>query len=491
MAEKKPRPNIIIFVPDEMRGDTVSLGGRHNPIIKTPNMDQLANDGVAFTNCFTVNPVCAPSRISTFTGQYVHSSNHRSLFQLLQPHEENLFKFLKKTGYEVIWLGRNDIFTKRAIKNSVTKRLSMKMPTITSGDVSKILKTNPFPEGHKMRKSFYFGERTNEQGKDLDHNIIQDALAYLDSKPDNDKPFCLFIALNFPHPPYRIEEPYFSMYDRKKVPAPIPPKLADKPEFMRIMHERYGLDKLNEDDFREIVATYYGMISRVDAQFGLIVNKLKDMGEYDNSAIFFFADHGDYAGNYGLTEKWPNAFQDCIINIPLIFKAPGIELKNEIHDILVESIDIFPTIMDIAQVKTKYTHFGKSLIPFLKGETSQHKNAVFAEGGYDPREPQCFETVIKNPNIPLAGIYYEKTNIPVEKPDTVCRSVMIRTIMWKMILRSNDDNELYDIVYDPNELNNLFKVQAYEKSRNKLKDQLLKWYLSTSDNAFWKRARHL
>lgn len=489
MAEEKTRPNIVLFVPDEMRGDTVSLGGKNNSVIKTPNIDRVAREGVAFTNCFTSNPVCAPSRIATFTGQPLHSSGHRSLYQLLEPHEENLFKLLKNAGYEVIWIGRNDLFTKKAIKESVTKRINMNISAVTSGNLEKMMKLNPYPEDHRLRKSFYFGERTEEQAQDIDYHIINSALEYLDSK--HDKPFCLYIALNFPHPPYTVEEPYFSMYDREKIPKPIPSKLEDKPKFMRLMHEKYGLNKLTKDDFKEIVATYYGMISRVDSQFGQIIDKLKKTGAYDNTAIFFFADHGDYAGNYGLTEKWPNAFQECLIKIPLVMKIPGLEVKQPIFDDLVETIDIFPTILKIAGIETKYTHFGKALLPLIKGDLKHHKDAVFAEGGYDLREPQCFETPVKNPDIPMMGIYYDKTNIPEEYPDTVCRSVMIRTILWKMVLRTNGENELYDIQYDPNELNNLYEVQSYEKMKTKLKDQLLNWYLKTSDNPNWKKRRAL
>lgn len=96
MVEKELPPNIVIFMPDSMRGDAISLGGTINSNIKTPNIDRLAEDGVACTNCFSVNPVCVPSRCCTFTGQYVHSNGHRSLYQLLQPYEENLFKFLKE-----------------------------------------------------------------------------------------------------------------------------------------------------------------------------------------------------------------------------------------------------------------------------------------------------------------------------------------------------------------------------------------------------------
>ncbi len=479
MVENKELPNIVLFVTDEMRGDTISLGKRHNSTIKTPNIDQLAEEGAAFTNCFTVNPVCVPSRCCTFTGQYVHTNSHRSLYNLLQPHEENLFKFLKEKGYDVIWIGRNDLFDKKSIKTSVTKRIPSRMG---------LYKENPFPKDHYLRKSFYFGKRSQEEAKDTDYNIIQKALKYLDSSPNN--PFCLYIALRHPHPPYTIEEPYFSMYNRNKIPNPIPPKFDDKPEFMRLIYERYGLKNLKKEDFREILATYYGMITRIDDQFGQVMTKLKDVGLYENSAIFFFSDHGDYAGNYGLTEKWSNAFQDSLVNVPLIVKIPEIRPENDIFDHLVETIDIFPTVLDISQIITPYTHFGKSLIPLLKGESSVHRNAVFAEGGYNIREPQCFENVIKDPDLLGAGIYYDKTNLQIEKPSTVARSVMIRTKLWKLIIRDGAKEELYDLMHDPNEVNNLIGINAYDKVKADLKEKLLRWYLRTSDNSDWKRARN-
>ena len=489
MEYNKPLPNIIFFVPDEMRGDTVSLRKNNNPFINTPNIDQLANDGVAFTNCFTVNPVCAPSRCCTFTGQYVHSNSHRSLYQLLRPHEENLFKFLKKKGYEVIWIGRNDLFSQKAGKLSVTKRISLSM---LSGDTKELItnmKSNPFKKEDRLRKSFYYGERTKTQAKDIDYYIIKRGLEYLETNLN--KPFCLYLALGFPHPPYVVEEPYYSMYNRNEVPAPIPPKLDDKPEFMRLIHERYGLNKLVEEDFREILATYYGMITRVDDQFGQILAKLKEIGEYDNSAIFFFSDHGDYAGNYGLTEKWHNAFQDCLINVPLVMKIPNIQPDEKIKDQLVEIIDIFPTVMEIAQIKSKYTYFGKNLIPLIKGDDKIHRDAVFAEGGFNIREPQCLESPVKNPNIPLMGIYYDKTNISAEKPSTVARSAMIRTKQWKLVIRSSKDEELYDLIRDPQELTNIINDKAYSKIKEELKEKLLRWYLNTSDNAHWKKKREI
>ncbi len=486
LENKTDLPNILIFLPDEMRADTVSLGGKINPVIKTPNIDKVAEDGMIFTNCFTASPFCVPSRCATFTGQYVHSSGHRSLYQMLEPHEENLFKFLRENGYAVYWMGRNDLFNPETIKVSVSKYFNISNNPFLIKQLLKG-KKNPFPQNHRFSKSFYFGKRNEQEAKDIDYFTIQNALEYLDSKPD--RPFCLYIALAFPHPPYTVEEPFFSIYDRRKVPAPIISNLENKPEFMKRVHERYGLNNLSEEDFREIVATYYGMITRVDDQFGQIINKLKSIGEYDNTAIFFFADHGDYAGNYGLTEKWPGSLQDCLVNVPLIAKIPGFQPIKKIYDDLVETIDIFPTILEIAQVKTKYTQFGKSLIPLINKEGTIHREAVFSEAGFNAREPQCFENVVKDSNDPLMGIYYEKTNLPKENRNLVTRATMIRTKEWKYILRNDAMEELYDIKNDPQELDNLINDEDQIQTLLELRERMLRWYLDTSDNPNWKRMR--
>ena len=100
-------------------------------------------------------------------------------------------------------------------------------------------------------------------------------------------------------------------------------------------------------------------------------------------------------------------------------------------------------------------------------------NVVFAEGGYKPREPQCFESVITSPELPGIGIYYDKTNISKEDSSTVPCFAMIRTKLWKLIIRDQGKEELYDLLYDPNETNNLIDVYAYDKVKADLKEQLL------------------
>ena len=115
--------------------------------------------------------------------------------------------------------------------------------------------------------------------------------------------------------------------------------------------------------------------------------------------------------------------------------------------------------MELAGIEHPYTHFGKSLLPIIRGETDTHRDVVFAEGGYDlEREPQSFEDVGNSPHDPGIGIYYYKAKIQLDQPETVCRTTMIRSKKWKMTLRSHPDavEELYDLENDPNELHNIY-----------------------------------
>lgn len=264
------------------------------------------------------------------------------------------------------------------------------------------------------------------------------------------------------------------MYNRADMPPPIPPDFQGKRRFMRMIHESYELNRLDESDFREIKATYYGMISRLDDQLGQICRKLKSTGQYDNTAIFIFSDHGDYAGDYGLTEKWWTGFQDCLIHLPFIARIPGCGPVDD-QDTFIEMVDLFPTIMELASIEPQHFHFGKSLVPLMRGETTPHREAVFAEGGHLPEEKHCYEPLID-------GIYYDKVRLPLRDPKVFSKSVMIRTERYKYIYCPDDVDEMYDLKNDPQELVNITADPGVVGVKQELRDQITAWLLRTSDS---------
>ena len=143
------RPNLLLFMPDQLRADAVGCFG--NPVAHTPNIDALADAGTRFTNAYGQHSVCSQSRISMFTGWYPHVAGHRTLSHLLQPHEPNVFKSLRTGGYHVALAGaRGDM-----MGVGVTEASSDRFGFTTAPDIGALLHKGPFPEDHKYYFAFY------------------------------------------------------------------------------------------------------------------------------------------------------------------------------------------------------------------------------------------------------------------------------------------------------------------------------------------------
>lgn len=459
------KPNFIVFMPDQLRADSIGTFGKS--IVQTPNFDRLASLGVAFENCFVQHTVCTPSRCSIMTGWYPHVRGHRTLNYLLHEDEPNLMKYLRNAGYWVEWHGKNDLLNYKSFEESVDHRGKIE------GKQNTFI-PNPWDEGHHLRRSFYFGKRPDDMAYDHDYFVIENAINFLKNRPA-DKPFFLYLPLIYPHPPYNIEEPYFSMYDRTKVPSPAKAEYSTKPRFVRKYHELHWMDKVSEEEQKEIIATYYGMITRTDALFGKILDVVEQEGLMDDTAIFVFSDHGDYTCDYGLVEKWWTGLTDNLVRVPLIIKYPGMKCNNLKLDNLVESIDLFPTIMELAGINNYHEQFGKSLLPLINGEINTHREYVFAEGGHHPQDLHCKEEL-------LQGIYYPKTYLQREDFRYIHKAVMIRSDKWKYIKHLNDIPELYNMKEDPKEERNLALEPEYKDIILEMEQQLLRWYMETCDN---------
>jgi len=157
-----------------------------------------------------------------------------------------------------------------------------------------------------------------------------------------------------------------------------------------------GLQGWSEDQWNELRATYYGMCMRVDDQFGQVLQALRDA-----NLVFFLADHGDFAGDYGLVEKNQNTFQDCLTRVPLVIKPPswlplarpkGTDNKpNVISNTMVELIDFTETVYAMTNVVPDYDRFGHSLLPLITGQKTTNRDAVHCEGGRRAKERQAME----------------------------------------------------------------------------------------------------
>ena len=475
------RPHIIIFNPDQWRGDV--MGHLGNPAAVTPQLDQIvASDAVSFRHAFCQNPVCTPSRCSFMTGWYPHVRGHRTMFHMLQPDEPVLLKQLKDAGYFVWWGGKNDLVPRQNgfenycdVKYEAQRELR---PNLHRAD-----EWRGDPEGDNYY-SFYAGKLDcgdEDVYYDNDWAMVDGAIDLIRTAPAN-QPLCIYLPLSYPHPPYGVEEPWHSQIERGALPQRIPtPDWEKKPKLTAGIHQRQRLQGWSEDRFTELRAVYYGMCARVDEQFGRLVTALKEEGLYDDSAIFVFSDHGDFTGDYGLVEKTQNTFEDCLTRVPLIIKPPAaLPVQAGIRDGLVELIDFTATAYEMAGIEPGYDHFGRSLMPLLRGAANEHRDAVFCEGGRLFGEEQAKEKESDSYYNP-AGLYHPRAQMQGSEDGSHTKATMCRTHDYKYVRRYYERDELYDLRRDPAELHNLIDDAAYAGILGQLRERMLEWYQGTCD----------
>ncbi len=483
------KPNILWYVADQMRCDSMAHMGNKASI--TPNLDALAKEGVSFCNAYCQNPVCVPSRCSFLTGLYPHTTGHRTMHYLQKKEEPNILRVMKENGYEVVWIGRNDVVPgarskmdycdmffdgfEQTVKSHV-KNEGMKFPKSSkSSEIPEIMKEK------SQKYSFYIGKLdVKEQKNTFDWNCIMSALGYIESrsKEPDAKPFFLYCTLMFPHPPYGCEEPWFSSIDRNALPPRRPDieTLKNRASILTSIREKQDMKDWTEAQYNEMRGVYLAMTSRFDYQFGMLSDKLKEKGFYDDTSIFVFSDHGDYTGDYGIAEKCQNSFEDTLSNVPLLIKpATQFKVKPGISEVLAELLDLPATIAHMAGVELGYKQFGKSLLDVIAGSTG-HKDAVFCEGGRLHGEPQAME-----PEHGPESVYWPRVSTQHEEGPAHTKAAMIRMGNMKFTMRLYENNELYNLETDPMETNNLIHNPAYQETILQMKQRMLEYFMETGD----------
>ena len=483
------RPNIVIFNPDQWRGDVLHHMG--NPAAVTPNLDRMAEtDGVSFRNAFCQNTVCTPSRCSFMSGWYTHVAGHRTMHHMMHKHEPVLLKTLKDNGYFVWWGGKNDLVPGQFGLDGFKDYCDVKYqpPPVDSPKLPNLHATRDWrgdPDGDNFY-SFYRGRLDVPEGCDRhldgDWRNVLGAIELIKSPP-TDRPLCIYLPLGYPHPPYAVEEPYYSMIDRAAMPPRIaaPDDWTGKPSLLRGIWEKQRLQGWTEDRWTELRATYYGMCARVDDQFGLVMNALREAGLYDDTAVFMFADHGDFTGDYGLVEKTQNTFEDCLSRVPFVVKPPArVPVEARVSDAIVELIDFPATVEALTGIEPQHTHFGRSLLPVLAGETDEHRDAAFCEGGRLSDEKHTRE-LESGQYQTSEGLYWPRLVWQAGDGPEHTKAVMCRTKEFKYVRRLYESDELYDLRSDPGETTNRIDDPALAGVLAELKERLLSFYQETCD----------
>jgi arylsulfatase A-like enzyme len=201
----------------------------------TPRVDEFARrDGVSFRWAFCQNPVCTPSRCSFMTGWYPHTAGHRTMVHMLRPHEPNLLRTLRREGYFVWWGGKNDLVPGQGGFDDVAD-LKFHHGEVDP-DPHQLLMRHRSPDDAGYY-SMFWGKLETSDGRpwrSADQAYVDGACDFLRHRPA-DQPLVIYLPLQYPHPPYAVEEPFFSMIDRTKLPprTPAPPGWRGKPSLLQ------------------------------------------------------------------------------------------------------------------------------------------------------------------------------------------------------------------------------------------------------------------
>jgi len=408
--------NILFVMYDQLRFDYLSCSG--HPYLQTPNFDRLAKKGVRFSNCYVQSPVCGASRMSFYTGRYVHSHGAAWNNYPLKVGEVTLADHLRDLGMNSWLVGK----THMAVDTAGMQRLGLAADSVIGARVSECgfdvyvrddglwgegpdgaydnkpspyndyLKLKQYPGGnpwHDYANSGVEDDMSIASGWLLKHcakpaNIREEdsetpwltgeALRFLDEVgAKQDAPWHCHLSYIKPHWPYIVPEPYHSMYSHDHV-LPVIRSDAEKinahPVYDAYFNNAIGKAISTEGIRESVVCSYMGLVKQCDDQFGVVLDHLEKTGMINDTMIVVTSDHGDYLGDHWLGEK--DLFHNCSVKVPLIIYDPGVgadATRGTVCDELVESIDLAATFINVAGGEVPdHIVEGRSLLPLINNE---------------------------------------------------------------------------------------------------------------------------
>jgi arylsulfatase A-like enzyme len=367
------RPNIILIMVESWDGKTALLEDQNI----TPNLDKYIQNGVQFKYNYTTQPICCPARSNLWSGQYTHHCKSWNNYHGLEDISNILPRILQKEGNYILpsknekrfGIGKHDYWCgKHSNQNRITAwtgAANIERPSYLQKEpivVEKNRKKYHIEDWYRSRKANKFLKKQKKR---------QD-------KGDKD-PFFLYLSYTTPHPRFRTSQYWLDKVNYDQVT--IPPKddkdtLHPTIKYQLIQKDwRWGLDPESVKKTRSI---YYAMVAETDAFIGEVLKTVENLGLNDNTYVIITADHGENNMEHDLFYKMN--FYEASVNVPLYIRGPGIR-KGLISEKIVSLIDLYPTILDMAEIpmdKAPHPIDGESLLPYLKGETEKTRDWAFS-----------------------------------------------------------------------------------------------------------------
>lgn len=426
------RPNILLITSDQQHWNTI---GAFNPEVRTPNLDRLVREGTTFTRAYCPNPTCTPTRSSIITGLYPSQHGAWTLGTKLLEDRHTVGEDFSAAGYRTALVGKAHF---QPLKGTDEFPSLESYPILQDLEFWKgfngpfygfdhvELARNHTNEAHVGQHYAiwmeekgcanwrdYYLPPTGTMDKSILHKwaipeefhydtwIAERTNALLEQFKTGDEPFFLWSSFFDPHPPYLVPEPWDTMYDpdRLTIPAAAPGEHdRNPPHFGKTQQEHpdfsdlkesgfgihgYGSHLLPEAERKQLVATYYGMISLMDKYIGKILDKLDELGLADNTVIVFSTDHGHFFGQHGLQAKGGFMYED-LIKLPFIVRYPGQVPAGRTSAAIQSLVDLAPTFLSLAGLPIPQAMTGLDQSAVWKGDRERVRDHAICEFHHEP-----------------------------------------------------------------------------------------------------------
>ncbi len=443
------RPNVLFIYSDQHRYDCVGVNG--HPLIRTPNMDRVAAEGVNCTNAFTPIPMCVPARCSLLSGQWparhgVIFNFDGETFKRLDPRQPSSPATIVRAGYHAIHIGRWHVDPQRT---PLDFGFHDYVPSWRYGKWRSAQGIAPPPsdQGWRGQTDTEIAPEQSFLGWSADRVI-----RWIEQAQESTDPFFIRWHMAEPHLACRPPEPYASMYR----PADIPPwpgfadSLEGKPRMQRQMRATWGVEGMSWDEWSPVVARYLGVISLLDSQIGRVLEALDRLGIADDTLVIYSADHGDLCGSHGMADKHYIMYDD-VVRVPLMMRWPrAIPAGSTIDGFISNAVDFPPTLCEVAGADIPEQFQGISLLDAACNGAPIDREDIFAS--YSGNQ---------------FGSYTQR---------------MVRNHRWKYVWNATAEDELYDMQADPGELYNRAPDPANADMLTDMRRRLVSWMEQTGDS---------
>ncbi|HUP41484.1 MAG TPA: sulfatase [Vicinamibacterales bacterium] len=375
-AQQRP-PNVLVIMADDLNNDMGTFG---HPVVKTPNIDRLASRGVRFDRAYTQFPLCSPSRASLMTGLRPDTTRVHDLvtdFRTVLPDVVTMPQMFKRNGYltarvgKIYHYGNPGQIGTSGLDDPKSWDLFINPRGIDKDE--EPLVTNLTPARQLGSSLSYYASPAPDEAH-TDGMVTSQTIALLEK--NRDRPFFIGAGFYRPHCPFIAPQKYFDMYPANtiRLPATAGDPLTDPLARWFTTPAHWGVDEAGQ---REATRAYYASITFLDANIGRVLDALDRLKLSDNTIVIFLSDHGYHLGERGQWMK--QTLFERSARAPMIMAGPGVTARDRPTARIVEFLDIYPTLADLARVSPPPGLQGRSLVPLLKNPQANWRHPALTQ----------------------------------------------------------------------------------------------------------------